>query len=313
MKTKVSKTFSVVVPVFNEEGNIATLVREIKKVMEKLKVEFEVIVVDDGSTDNTFNELKNLRRDVKIVRFRKNFGQSTALDAGIKTASGDIVVTMDGDGQNDPADIPTMLTKLNSGFDVVCGWRYKRRDSWSKIFVSAVAKKLRSLLVDDKVHDSGCTLRIYKRECFVDFDLSGEMHRMIPAILKWRGFRITEIKVNHRPRTKGLSKYGFSRTMKGFLDMILVWFSRKYDNRPIHLFGSVGLFLIFFSSLLLMALAIAKVFYGYQLSDKIWPLAGAMGFLAGLQLLVSGILADLIMKNNTKSKSWMTRNVTDNE
>ncbi|KKS94769.1 MAG: Glycosyltransferase group 2 family protein [Candidatus Collierbacteria bacterium GW2011_GWB1_44_6] len=306
MKTK-NPLFSVVIPVYNEEGNVLPLFKEIKKVMTRLG-SFEIIFVNDGSTDNTGVELKRLRK-VKIVQFRKNFGQSAALDAGVKAAKGKYVVTLDGDGQNDPADIPKLFGKLNQGYDVVCGWRYNRKDNWIRKFISEGARRLRSVLVDDKVHDAGCTLRVYNKVCFTDLDLAGEMHRMIPAILRWRGFRITELKVNHRPRIIGKSKYGMSRTIKGFLDMLLIWFTRKYNNRPLHLFGTVGLSLIFASVLLLSALAILKTFYGYSLSDKIWPLVGMISFLAGIQLLVSGILADLTIKNNTVSKEWMIKTV----
>ena len=311
MKAKSKPIYSVVVPVFNEAGSIGKLIKEIKSILKSLHSPFEIIVVNDGSSDTTSLVLSKIR-GIKIISFRKNFGQSTALDAGIKKATGSTIVTLDGDGQNDPADIPMLIKKLNQGYDVVCGWRHKRKDSWSKKFVSSVAKRLRVVLVDDKVHDSGCTLRAYKSECFTEFDLTGEMHRMIPAILRWRGFRIAEMKVNHRARTAGVSKYGPARTVKGFLDMLLIWFSRKYNDRPLHFFGTIGLFLIFLSSLLLGTLALMKIFLGYRLSDKIWPLVGIMGFLAGLQLLVSGILADLTTKNNTKNKSWMIREIIEN-
>jgi len=311
MKIKSNPQFSIVIPVFNEEGNVLELTQEINMAMKGLG-NFEIIFVNDGSSDNTSEILKKIQ-GVKIIEFRRNFGQSAALDAGIKQAEGKIIITLDGDGQNDPADIPKLLNKLQEGFDVVCGWRYDRKDDWSKIFVSNVARRLRSVLVDDKVHDAGCTLRVYKRECFTDLDLRGEMHRMIPAILRWRGFSITEDKVNHRRRMSGKSKYGTSRTVKGFLDMMLVWFTRKYDSRPLHLFGTIGLILIFFSTLLLLTLALMRIFYEYHLSDKIWPLAGMLGFLTGVQLLVSGILADLIIKNNTKGRSWMIKDVLENK
>lgn len=311
MKNKIETTYSVVVPVLNEVGNIEKLTEEIKGTMQKLKESFEIIYVDDGSTDDTPKILKNIK-SVKVITFRSNFGQSAALNAGIKMARGDIVITMDGDGQNDPADIPNLLAKLNEGYDVVCGWRFDRKDEFTKVFVSNVARKLRGILVEDGVHDAGCTLRVFKRECFDDLELTGELHRMIPAILKWRGFKITEIKVNHRPRLRGKSKYGTSRMLKGFLDMLLIWFTRKYNSRPLHLFGGVGLFLIFFSLLLLGLLAWMKVFFGYELSNKIWPLLGMMGLLAGIQLFVFGILADLIIKNNTKEKSWMIKDVLEN-
>ena len=311
MEKQNKPVYSVVIPVYNEEGCIDKLIKEIKNVFVKIGSSYEIIIVNDGSTDKTEEVLKNIK-GIKIIKFRKNFGQSASLGTGTKEAKGKFVITLDGDGQNDPADFQNLISKLSEGYDVVCGWRHKRKDSFEKIIVSRVARGLRSLLVDDKVHDAGCTLRIFKKECFNDFDLKGEMHRMIPAVLRWRGFKITEIKVNHRPRTTGVSKYGTSRMIKGFLDMLLIWFTRKYNSRPLHLFGGAGLFLIFFSSLLLVFLAVMRLFYGYELSDKIWPLVGMMGFLTGLQLLVSGILADLIVNNNTKEKSWMIENIKEN-
>lgn len=311
MPKSLKPLYSVVIPAFNEEGSLGALVKEIKRVMNRLDSPFEIIVVDDGSTDGT-GEILRMTEGIRLISMRANFGQSTALSVGIKAAYGKTLITLDGDGQNDPADIPKLLQKLNQGHDVVCGWRYQRKDSWDKILVSTVARKLRTVLVDDGVHDAGCTLRVFKKECFDDLDLSGEIHRMIPAILRWRGFDVAELKVNHRPRLTGKSKYGASRTVKGFLDMLLVWFTRKYNSRPLHLFGGAGLLLILASSILLMALAWMKIFKGYELSNKIWPLVGAMGLLAGLQLMVSGVLADLIIKNNTKGKSWMIKDVSKN-
>jgi len=183
--------YSVVVPVYNEEDNVTNLFGEILREMKKLGDGFEIIFVNDASSDNTLEKLKNLS-PVVIVDLRKNSGQSSAMDAGIKQVKGEVLITMDGDGQNDPVDIPALLDKMNEGFDVVCGWRYKRKDTLEKKLVSKGAKFFRKFLVDDGVHDSGCSLRVYKKECFDDLDLCGEMHRMIPALMRWRGFRITE-------------------------------------------------------------------------------------------------------------------------
>lgn len=309
MKQRPKLTYSVIIPVFNEEGNIPKLVREIKGVMKKIRPDFEIIIVDDGSTDGTAKILEKIR-GIKLVQLLKNFGQSAALDAGIREAKGRLIITLDGDGQNDPGDIPRLIKKLGEGYDVVCGWRYKRRDSWSKIFISNVAKTMRSVLVDDQVHDAGCTLRIYRKECFTNLDLRGEMHRMIPAMLRWRGYRITEIKVNHRPRLTGQSKYGFARTMHGFLDMLLIWFTRKYSSRPLHLFGSLGVTLIFIS-IILFGYEIYCLIVFSKFPDRIWIQAALLSLFTGLQLFVSGILADLIIRNNTKSRSWMIRSIKE--
>jgi len=296
--------YSVIVPLFNEEKNVIKLHKDIILVMKSLKKNYEIIFVDDGSTDKTFENLKKLH-PLKIIKFRRNFGQSAALDAGIKHASGQVLITLDGDGQNDPNDIPNLLKKLDNKYDVVCGWRYKRHDSLSKRIISNTANFLGKFFVSPGIHDSGCTLRVYKKECFEDFDLYGEMHRMIPPLMKWRGFRITEVKVNHKPRKFGKTKYNFSRTLKGFLDMFEIWFWRKYENRPLHLFGGSGFVLSFLGIILGIYLAIQKIFFGYALSNKIWPLVAMTIFITGIQLFIFGLLADLTIKNRVnKEKSF---------
>ncbi len=304
--------YSVVVPVYNEEGNVGKLHTEIVDEMRKLKADFEIIFVNDASTDNTLESLKKLY-PITIVDLRKNSGQSSAMDAGIKQANGEIIVTMDGDGQNDPSDIPSLLEKMNQDFDVVCGWRYKRQDSFEKRFMSRGARFLRRFLVDDGVHDSGCSLRVYKKECFTDLDLYGEMHRMIPALMRWRGFKITEIKVNHRARTTGMTKYNWKRSFKGFTDMLGIWFWRKYETRPLHLFGSLGVVMMAVSLVGVIVLAVARLFFGYLLSDKIWPMVFLVGFLFGFQVLSTGILADLVIKNRDKKSYYNIRQVVKND
>lgn len=222
---------SVIVPVFNEAGNVVPLHREIIEAVGKTGFNFEIIFVDDGSCDNTLMELKQLR-PVRVVVLQKNYGQSCALDAGIKNARGDIIVTLDGDGQNDPASIGALLEKFKEGYEVVCGWRVKRMDPFGKRFVAQGARLLRRFLVDDGIHDAGCTLRAYRRQCFEGADLYGGLHRMLPGLLKWQGFKITEIQVNHRPRCCGRTKYNWTRIIQGFRDMLYIWAWRKYSKRP---------------------------------------------------------------------------------
>jgi len=299
---------SVIVPVFNEGKNVKALYVEIFAVLKSLNPSFEIIFVDDASTDNTLNELETLS-PVTIIKLRKNSGQSAALDAGIKCSTGDIIVTMDGDGQNDPSDIPGLVQNLSKGYDAVCGWRHKRKDSFLKKFISGGAAVLRRFLVDDEVHDAGCTLRAYKRECFEDLALYGELHRMIPALLKWRGFRVTEQKVNHRQRKHDKSKYTLTRIPKGFLDMLYVWFWRKYSNRPLHLFGGMGLFFIFLGACILSLMLYLKIFYEYKLSDKIWPLAGFFSIVIGLQFLLSGILAANSVESSGTKKYYIEEKI----
>lgn len=313
MKPRVKKPFySVVIPVYNEEKNVTNLHQEVVSVMKGLKKKFEIIFVNDGSTDRTLDRLKILS-PIKIINFRANFGQSSSLDAGIKSARGEIIITMDGDGQNDPKDIPNLLKKLGCGFDVVCGWRYKRKDPFLKKFISLGARELKKIFVQDEIHDSVCALRVYRRECFEDLDLYGELHRMIPGLLKWRGFRVTEIKVNHRFRRYGKSKYDWKRIIRGFLDMIGVWFWRNYESRPLHLFGTLGLMTTVISIIFGMYLAIMRMFFGYYLRDKIWPLVVTTAFIFGIQLLVFGLLADLILKNRPKKDFYKIKEIIDNK
>ncbi len=287
--------YSIVVPAFNEQDNVAPLHAEIKEVMDTLKEPYEIIFVDDGSRDQTFDRLKDLS-PVKVIRFRKNFGQTAALDAGFKAAQGEIFIAMDGDRQNDPADIPNLLKKITEGVDVVSGWRYDRQDASSKKFISRGADFLRKFFISDGIHDSGCTLKAYRRECFEDLTLFGEMHRFIPGVLRWRGFTIAEIKVNHRPRTSGDTKYNWKRILKGSIDMVSVWFWRKYSTRPLHLFGGMGVVFGGIGTVLGIYLALTR-FFGYiSLQNSIWPLVSVFLILVGVQLFISGLLADIAIK-----------------
>src|SRR3990172_6272450 len=234
---------SVVIPLLNEEKNLPELYKRMNKAISSYSK--EVIFVDDGSTDNTFNILKQFHEkdpDVKIIRFRRNFGQTAALSAGFDHARGDIVITMDGDLQNDPEDIPRLLEKINAGYDVVSGWRANRSDpSISKKIPSRISNWLAGRLTGIKLHDSGCTLKAYRSDVIKNIRLYGEMHRYIPAVANWIGASFTEEVVEHHPRRFGKSKYGISRTIRVILDLITVKFLQSFSTRPIHAFGSPGL------------------------------------------------------------------------
>lgn len=306
--------YSVIVPMHNESGNVKPLHSEIVKVMNAIEGEYEILFVNDGSTDATLEEMRGLS-PIKIINFRKNFGQTAALDAGFKEASGDFFITLDGDGQNPPSEIPKLITKLSEGdFDLVSGWRKKRKDTFIKRFVSRGAYRLRSFIVKDRIKDSGCSLKIYRRECFDELDLYGEMHRFIPAILHWRGFRIGEVEVAHKPRVHGVTKYGWKRTVKGFVDMISVWFWRKYSSRPLHLFGGLGIALFNLGAFMLLLLFGLRLFGGYSLEDKIWPLIAVLLIFMGVQFFVSGILADILVKNHysENNRPYSVREVIEN-
>lgn len=306
---------SVVVPAYNEEENVVISHQKIVEVLKNTPYTFEVIFIDDGSTDNTLENLKKCH-PIRIISLRINRGQTAALDAGIKYSRGKIIVTMDSDLQNDPEDIPLLIAKLDEGFDLVSGWRKNRKDSFMKKFISRGAKFLRSVFVKDNIHDSGCTLKAYRRECFETLDLSGEMHRFIPALLRWRGFKVGEIEVRHHPRIHGSTKYNFKRTIVGLIDMLNIWFWRKYMHRPLHLFGAAGLlFLAIGTGLGLFALYL-KIFYEASLSDTALTILSVFFFLTGLQLFVAGLLADIMSKNYyavSKDQTYFVKEIIENE
>jgi glycosyltransferase involved in cell wall biosynthesis len=303
---------SIVIPVHNEAENIKDLVAEINQVCAG-RYNYEIIVIDDGSTDGTFEIIKTLNH-VKCIRFRRCFGQTAAMDAGIKHSKYKYIVTLDGDGQNDPNDIPGLIEYLEKNdLDIVSGWRKKRKDSFFKRFVSRGANFLRSILIHDEIHDSGCSLKVYKKECFDQVSLYGEMHRFIPAILKIKGFNIGEIEVNHRPRLKGKTKYNWRRTFKGFIDMISVWFWNKYAVKPLHLLGGMGLLSIF-----LGFLTLAYTVYLYISIGKVgltaWPVLSVFLFLIGILLFVLGLIADILSKNyyeTTRDNSYTIKEIVE--
>lgn len=286
---------SVVVPVYNEEGNIEALHREIKEVCEANRYEYEIIFVDDGSKDRTSKLAEGLK-PLKYIRMRKNFGQTAAMDAGIHAAKYEYIVTMDGDRQNDPADIPRLIAYLEENqLDVVSGWRKDRKDTVMKKFVSRVANFLRGLIVKDNIHDSGCSLKIYRKECFEYVRLYGEMHRFIPALLKIKGFEVGEIPVNHRPRTEGVTKYNWKRSVKGFVDMISVWFWNKYAVRPVHLLGTWGLIFLFFG-VLFGGWSVVLFFLGQNMSNTMQPFLCIFFVICGLLMFILGLMSDIILK-----------------
>ena len=289
------KTLSIVIPVFNEAKNVEKVHQEIVDVCETEGYDYEIIFIDDGSTDATIDILKRLS-PVKVIVMRKNFGQTAAMDAGIKHAQYEYIITMDGDLQNDPKDIPRLIRHLEENhLDIVSGWRDQRKDKISKRFASRGANLLRTLLLKDEIHDSGCSLKIYKKKCFDHISLYGEMHRFIPAILKIKGFKIGEIIVNHRPRIAGETKYNWKRTVKGFVDIISVWFWNKYAVRPLHLLGGGGLFILLTG--LLISLYTFILFLQWQdLSNTVFPLLAVFLITTGIQLFIFGLLADIILK-----------------
>jgi len=310
---------SFVIPVHNEQDNVKPLFEEIKSIFNSLSQKYksyEVIFIDDGSSDKTFESLIKIKDShVKLIKLRKNFGQSAALLAGFHNATGNIVITLDGDLQNDPKDIPKLLAKLEEGFDCVSGWRYKRKDSFSVKISSRLSNFLRHFLINDKINDSGCSLKAYRKECLSELELYGELHRYIVTLVSLKGFKIAEIKVNHRERIHGKTNYNLTKVIKGFMDLIGVWFWQKYSARPMHLFGFLGLvsgtmgLISGFYSIYL------RIFKGTDLSNTFLPTVAVFLVMIGLQFFISGLLADMLIKNyllNKEQKVYSIEKIVEN-
>ncbi len=291
---------SVVIPVHNEEENLPPLLEGLSKTLNALGKPFEVIIVDDGSTDGTLARLKELKPTypwLKIVVLRRNFGQSAAFTAGIDHASGEIIVTMDGDLQNDPADIPLLLEKIEEGFDVVSGWRKDRKDPfWSRRLPSLLANALISRITKVKLHDYGCSLKAYRAEVIKGLIIYGELHRFIPALVNLSGARVTEVEVRHHPRRFGRSKYGLSRTYRVLLDLLLMFFFRKFATKPLHIFGLTGGVLFFLGFLIEGYLTYLKLFLHQKIGHRPLLILGVLLILAGINLLGTGLLAELLIR-----------------
>jgi glycosyltransferase involved in cell wall biosynthesis len=291
---------SIVVPVYNEEESLERLIQETRVALAALGKAYEIVVVDDGSTDGTYPVLARLHRDeprLKVVRLKRNFGQTAALAAGLVHARGQVIVAMDGDGQNDPRDIPALLAKIDEGFDLVSGWRFPRQDPfWSRRLPSQLANGLISRITRVKLHDYGCTLKAIRSEIAKDLKLYGEMHRFIPAIAYERGARIAEIKVHHRPRLRGESKYGIARTFRVVLDLLTVKFMLSYATRPLHIFGLVGLLSGGAGFLIAMFLTVQKLVYGTEIGGRPLLLLAVLLILVSFQFITLGLLAEMLAR-----------------
>ncbi|MBQ6508712.1 MAG: glycosyltransferase family 2 protein [Flexilinea sp.] len=296
---------SVVVPVYNEYENIPLLYDEVVKALKDID-DWELILVNDGSKDNSLEALKELAakdtEHVKVIGLRRNFGQTAAIAAGIDHASGEIIVLMDADLQNDPSDIPAMLDKLNEGYDVVSGWRKNRQDNLLRTFPSKIANRLICKVTGVHLHDYGCTLKAYRREVIKGFRLYGEMHRFIPAYADSFGARIVEMPVKHHPRIHGQAKYGLERTMKVLLDLFTVKFLSSYADKPIYLFGGTGMVLSGISLLVLLFLAIRRIFWGVSVMASPLFIMAIMVFILGFQSLLMGLIAELLVRTYHESQ-----------
>jgi glycosyltransferase involved in cell wall biosynthesis len=307
------KRLSLVIPVYNEVENLRPLLTEINQALDPLELSYEVIFVDDGSSDGSFTRLQQLHREqpqqVVVIRFRRNHGQTAAFAAGFDHAQGHYIITLDADRQNDPADIPRMLAKIEEGegYDVVNGWRQKRQDGlFLRKIPSYLANRLIARLTRVPLHDRGCSLRLFRAEVVAELDLYGELHRFIPELVNFAGFRMAEVPVNHRPRVAGQSKYGLSRTLRVLLDLTTVIFLRRYTDRPMQLFGVLGILLGGSGTLIGLYLSGLKIwaglrhgwpgFHAMQIGDRPLLLLAVLLIILGVQFLVLGILAELMVR-----------------
>ncbi len=295
----IAPRISVVIPIFNEAENLADLHRELTASLAAFGQPYEILLVDDGSTDSSLERLLAIESAdprVRVLRLRRNFGQTAAFSAGFDHARGEIVVTSDGDLQNDPADIPRLVAKLDEGYDMVCGWRQQRRDPASKKVPSWFANRIISAATGVHLHDYGCSLKAMRSEVAKGLRLYGEMHRFIPAVASWMGVTLAEVPVGHRPRTRGRSKYGLGRTVRVLLDLFTVKFLLAYGTRPAHLFGQLGLAFGGLGMLILAYLFYIKFFEDTAIAGRPLLLVGFVAFLFGVILVSVGLLAEILVR-----------------
>tara|TARA_B100000925_G_C21968526_1_gene456720 strand:- start:229 stop:1188 length:960 start_codon:yes stop_codon:yes gene_type:complete len=313
----VNNLISIVVPIYNESENITLLINEIFDVMGKHKLDFELIIVNDGSVDNTINVLEtiSLEKQLIVINLRKNYGQTAALAAGFDNSNGEIIVTLDGDLQNDPNDIPNLLTKINEGYDLICGWRFERKDKLiNRRIPSKIANRLIGKVTGIFLHDYGCSLKAFKREIIKDIKLYGELHRFLPVLANIEGAKIREIKVNHRKRKYGYSKYGIDRTFRVLMDLLTVWFMNKFLTRPMYVFGFIGIISIISSFIISSYLVVLK-FLGENIGNRPLLMFALILGIAGVQLFSFGLLGELLMRTYHESQNrpiYRVRNIIQN-
>ncbi|MDD5752079.1 MAG: glycosyltransferase family 2 protein [Candidatus Portnoybacteria bacterium] len=291
---------SIIVPVYNEEQNIEELYKELKGILGELFINYEIITINDGSKDSSGQVLKKIATidsNFKVINFRKNFGQTAAISAGIDYASGEILILMDSDLQNDPIDIPRLLKEIECGYDVVSGWRKERKDKlFTRKIPSWLANRLISFITGVRLHDYGCTMKAYKSEVIKDIRLYGEMHRFIPAYTSWHGAKIQEIVVNHRPRKHGKTKYGISRTFRVILDLLTVKFLTDYSTKPMHFFGRIGFWLFGFGFISGVLALLLRFFKNITLIQTPLPLLTVLFIVVGVQFILMGLLAEILIR-----------------
>jgi len=305
--------YSVIIPVYDESGNLDLLHEKLSLALKKLRGEYEIIFVDDGSKDASFDDLKRIAladKHVKVLRLAKNFGKSAAMSAGFHESTGDIILNLDADLQDDPAEIQSMLAKLEEGYDLVVGWRRVRRDGVDKTLPSKVFNAVVSRWSSVMLHDFNCGFKVYRREVLKDLPLYSDMHRFLPVLAAKRGFRVTELPVEHHPRHAGVSKYGVGRTLRGLLDFVSVLFLTAFLARPMHFFGTFGVISIFFSSLTAVSALILKL-AGTNFVNTPLPLLTVFLFLLGIQFILLGLLAEMLTRTYFESSGKQTYRIRE--
>jgi glycosyltransferase involved in cell wall biosynthesis len=304
-------SISVVIPLLNEEESLPELARQLENVLERVaRGKYEVIFVDDGSTDDSFRVIQDIHarnQRFKAIRFRTNHGKSAALAIGFSECKGDIVITMDADLQDDPNEIPSLVAKLEEGYDLVSGWKRKRHDPWHKTMPSKLFNAVTSRMSGIRLHDFNCGLKGYRREVIENVQVYGEMHRYIPALAHWEGFRVTEIPVQHRARQHGVSKFGMSRFLKVYLDLLTLMFTMRYIKRPLHFFGAVGSLFAVVGFVTDLYLVIEWSLGRTSLSNRPLALFGVAMIIVGVQLISIGLIGELIVKNNLEHQKFSVR------
>jgi glycosyltransferase involved in cell wall biosynthesis len=303
---------TVVIPLYNEEESLPELHKQLRTVLGRMNIRYELLFIDDGSTDRSFSVLHELRRvdrHIRAYRFRRNYGKSAALSVGFEKAQGAVVITMDADLQDDPNEIPSLKRKIEEGYDLVSGWKKIRRDPITKTVPSKLFNFVTSRMTGVKLHDFNCGLKAYRREVIKAVKVYGELHRFVPALAHWEGFRIGEMVVNHRPRRYGKTKFGIGRFWKGFLDLLTVLFTTRFFRRPLHLFGMIGLLTLFVGAVISIWLIVEKIMGLTSLGNRPLFLLGIMLVIVGVQFFSIGLLGEMVSKTQQRDEEYSIRDI----
>jgi len=310
-KTRAHPEVSVIIPLYNEVESLAELYHKLKKALQSIRRTYEIIFIDDGSTDKSYEVLQELyqqNRNIKIYQFRKNYGKSAALAFGFSKASGDFVITMDADLQDDPEEIPSLIDKLESGYDLISGWKKKRYDPFIKKYTSRIFNRITAWVSGLKIHDFNCGLKAYRRTVIQNFQIYGQLHRFIPMLAHWQGFRVGEMEVQHHARKFGKTKFGPSRFFAGFFDLLTISFLNRFNKRPLHLFGTLGLLSLSAGMLISLYLAFYWFFINSALSNRPILFLGILLIIVGIQFISIGLLGEMITETKKSELEYSIKN-----